>query len=110
MPPVNAELSMDARVLIHAWFSYGDKCKVEVGGVGAQSVLSERGQAAINELVAAGFIVAEEFNRFGRMRYVGTELCRGQRLSLEEIDLYGAWSATVPNPATQATPRPQAQL
>lgn len=92
-------LSMDARVLISSWFGFGPKTSVRVGGDGAQSVLTSRAKVAIDELVAGGYVTAKEFNRFGRMEYVGTEKCQGQKLSMTKMEQYGRWSATEPNPA-----------
>lgn len=92
------ELSNDARALIAAWFPYGPKASVKIGGEGCKSILSERGAAAIEELVAKGFVVAEQFNRFGRMLYTGTEKCLGVRVSFEEIEAIGGFSPTMPNP------------
>lgn len=93
------ELSWDARCLLSTWFSYGDKTKVTVGGAFAVSVLSERGAAAITELVAKGYATAEVFNHTGRMTYTGTDKCRGGRLAMADMELHGNWSPTMPNPA-----------
>lgn len=98
-PAVNdAELSMDARVLVSTWFAWGEKTSVKIGGKGAQSVLSDRAEAAMRELVEKGYVEAMLFNNYGRMEYVGTEKCRDSRLSAAKMTKYGRWSATKPNP------------
>lgn len=94
-------LSMDARVLLTAWFLNGQKTKVEVGGTYAKSRLTHRAQAAIDELVATGHITASAFNDTGRMLYQGTDK-RGARLSLADMEKYGAWSPTEANPLASA--------
>lgn len=93
-----AGLSMDARVLITTFFFNGDRSTLRIGGEGAQSVLSDRAAVAMEELVIGGYVTASEFNRFGRMEYVGTGKCQGVRLSFAEIEEHGRWSATKPNP------------
>lgn len=93
------ELSMDARVLLTSWFGWGPKTSVKVGGEGAQSVMTARAHAAMKELVDGGYVTASEFNRFGRMEYVGTEKCTGLKLSMAQMSKHGRWSPTEPNPA-----------
>jgi hypothetical protein len=93
------DLSMDALVLLSSWFGFGPKTSVKVGGEGAQSVLTSRAKTAIDELVAAGYVTANEFNRFGRMEYVGTSKCEGKKLSSAKMEKFGRWSPTEPNPA-----------
>lgn len=95
-------LSDDARVLVKAWFSYGEKTTVTVGGEGARSVLSERGRRAVDELVAGGYVTATEFNKYGRMQYQGTDKCRSVKITLKEMDALGKWSPTMPNPALKS--------
>ncbi len=97
------ELSDDARVVASAWFGWGPKTSVKVGGEGAQSVLSARGKAAVDELVAGGYVTASEFNHFGRMEYVGTAkiLEPGVKLSPARMGELGGWSPTEPNPAAK---------
>jgi hypothetical protein len=92
-------LSIDAQVLLSAWFSFGPKTTVRVGGEGAKSVLTNRGKVAIDELISGGYVTANEFNHFGRMEYVGSEKCVGRRLSMAKMEKYGRWSPTEPNPA-----------
>lgn len=92
------DLTLDARVLLTTFFPYGTKSSLKIGGVGAQSVFSNRAEVAIDELVKGGYVTASLFNSFGRMQYVGTDKCLGVRLSLEEIEQHGRWSATKPNP------------
>ncbi|NTA48171.1 hypothetical protein G6L34_08695 [Agrobacterium tumefaciens] len=92
------DLSMDARVMLTTFFANGTKNSLKIGGVGAQSVFSDRAEVAINELVNGGYVTASLFNSFGRMQYVGTDKCLGVRLSFEEIEQHGRWSATKPNP------------
>ncbi|QCM10296.1 hypothetical protein CFBP6625_08015 [Agrobacterium tumefaciens] len=92
------DLSMDARVLVTSFFANGAKNSLKIGGVGAQSVFSDRAESAIKELVRGGFVTASEFNSFGRMEYVGTDKCLDARLSFEEMAEHGRWSATKPNP------------
>lgn len=89
------DLSMDAKVLMTSWFGYGEKTSVVIGGKGAQSVLSDRAKAAMKELVDRGYVVAREFNSFGRVEYVGTEKCF--RLSFREVEKHGYWSPTKSN-------------
>ncbi|MCB5201669.1 hypothetical protein LH464_04150 [Neorhizobium sp. T786] len=98
------ELSMDARVLITAWFGYGSKTSMKVGGDGAQSVMTARATGAMKELVDGGYVIASEFNRFGRMLYTGTEKCDGLRLSMAKMKKFGRWSLTEPNPARRGDP------
>lgn len=92
------ELSMDARVLLSVYFAIGEKTTLRVGGKGAQSVLSDRADKAMHELVEGGYVTAKLYNSFGRMEYVGTEKCVGQRLSFKDMEEHGRWSATKPNP------------
>ncbi|UXS01655.1 hypothetical protein [Agrobacterium tumefaciens] len=92
------DISMDARVLVTCFFANGEKNSLKIGGVGAQSVFSDRAESAIKELVLGGFVTASEFNSFGRMEYVGTDKCLDARLSFEEMAEHGRWSATKPNP------------
>lgn len=99
---MNSELSMDARVLVSTFFGFGPKTSLKIGGKGAKSVLSERAEVAMQELVAAGYVTAAEFNQYGRMEYVGTDKCQGAKLSMAAIEEHGRWSATMPNP--EATP------
>lgn len=61
------DISMDARVLVTCFFANGEKNSLKIGGVGAQSVFSDRAESAIKELVLGGFVTASEFNSFGRM-------------------------------------------
>ena len=91
-------LSDDARVLISAWFAWGEKTKVTVGGRHAQSILTPRAEAAIEELVAGGYVVAEPFNDTGRMTYIGTDKCSDGKLSFSQMEKLGGWPATMPNP------------
>jgi len=91
-------LSMDARMLIGAFFSGGEKHSLKIGGEGAQSVLSDRAAVAMDELIAGGYVRAEEFNQYGRMLYTGTEKCVGQRPSMDEVEMHGGFTATKPNP------------
>lgn len=93
------ELSMDARFLFTAWFGFGSRTSVKVGGEGAQSVMTARATAAMKELVDGGYVTASVFNRFGRMEYVGTEKCTGLKLSLAKMQEFGGWSPTEPKPA-----------
>lgn len=95
-------LSMDARVIITTFFANGTKNSLRIGGEGAQSVLSDRAEVAMEELVSGGYVKASEFNRFGRMEYVGTDKCPGARLSFAEIEEHGRWGATKPNPVRAA--------
>lgn len=97
-----AGLSMDARVLITTFFANGTKNSLRIGGEGAQSVLSDRAAVAMEELVIGGYVTASEFNRFGRMEYVGTDKCHAERLSFSQIEEHGRWSATKPNPKRAA--------
>lgn len=92
-------LSMDARALISAWFQYGHHTTVEVGGTDAQSIVSDRGLAAIDELVAAGLVSEATISPTGRKRYTGTPECRSKRLSMVMMEKHGDWSPTIPNPA-----------
>lgn len=91
-------LSMDAQVLVTAWFAWGDKTSVKIGGVGSQSILSDRARIAMDELVAKGFVTAHQFNRYGRMEYIGTDKCPGMKLSQAQMEKHGKWSPTMPNP------------
>lgn len=93
------EVSMDAKVLASSWFGFGPKTSVKVGGEGAQSVMTERAQAAMKELVDGGYVIAKPFNQFGRMEYLGTERCAALKLSMAKMEKYGRWSPTEPNPA-----------
>jgi hypothetical protein len=95
------DLSMDARVLMTAWFLNGEKCTVEVGGRYAQSRLTARAQKAIDELVERGFVTAEPFNDTGRMKYTGTGK-RWPRLTIKLMEQHGHWSQTEPNPGYRA--------
>lgn len=92
------EISMDARVLITAFFGYGGKTSLKIGGVGCQSILSDRASAAMDELVSAGLVTAEKYNDYGRMLYTGTDACRDLKLSMSKMEKFGGWSATIPNP------------
>ncbi|WP_156421386.1 hypothetical protein [Aureimonas sp. AU40] len=93
------ELSMDARIVLKSWFGWGPKTTVTVGGQDAQSVLTDRGKAAVDELIAAGFITAEPvLHHPGRMSYRGTSKTQ-PRLTEAEMREHGKWSATGPNPA-----------
>lgn len=92
------DLSTDAQALVKAWFPYGPKASVKIGGEGCKSILSERGAAAIEELIAKGYVTAEPFNRFGRMLYTGTDKCSEVRMTLEDMELHGGFSPTMPNP------------
>lgn len=98
------ELSNDARVLIMAWFWHGVKTRVNIGGKDAENVLSDRAEAAMRELIDKGYVTAEKFNERGRMTYIGTAKANDSsvRLSLKDLDKYGAWSATMPNPARKS--------
>lgn len=100
-----SELSMDARAVISTWFRYGDKTEVTIGGTHAQSVLSDRADAAIKELVAGGYVTAKPFNHTGRMTYTGTDKCHNKKLwlSMTDMEAHANWSMTKPNP--QATGR-----
>ena len=93
-------LSMDARIVAKTYFGFGEKTTVRIGGEGAQSIMSERGSAAMQELINGGYVSATEFNRYGRMEYRGTEKLNGlPRLSMKDIEAHGKWSFTMPNPA-----------
>ena len=100
------EISIDARCLLTAWFLNGHRTIVEVGGSRAKSRLTERAKAAVNELTQAGYITAEQITPDGRMMFQGTEK-RGKRLSIAEMEEYGAWSPTEPNP--DASPEAKAK-
>jgi hypothetical protein len=91
------DLSMDARVLLTAWFLNGHHTMVEVGGATAKSRLTDRARAALAELEASGHITAKPVGKEGRMLFQGTDI-RDGRLSLAEIEKHGAWSPTEPNP------------
>lgn len=92
------ELSMDARVLLTAWFGFGSKTSVKVGGEGAKSVMTQRAETAMSELIDAGYVTAKRFNQFGRMEYTGTDKCNGAKLSMANMNKHGRWSPTQPNP------------
>lgn len=92
-------LSDDARALFTAWFRWGEKTSVKIGGKHANSVLSVRGQAAIDELVAAGCVSVQPFDTTGRMLYTSTEKAREVRpMTLREMNARGDWSPTMANP------------
>jgi len=105
-------LSTDARCLVTSWFLHGKKSTVLIGGEGAKSILSDRGAAAIDELVSGGYVEAKRYNQFGRMEYRGTDKCRDARLSIDEMERLGAWCPTQPNPAAddEAKSKPTATL
>lgn len=88
-------LSNDARCLVTTYFAWGVKSTLRIGGKGAENDWSVRGRAAIDELVAEGYVTAEVYNHYGRMQYVGTDkIVYNVKLSFDEMDLYGKWSAT----------------
>lgn len=98
MSITKSDISMDARVLITGWFAWGDKTSVKIGGEGAQSVLSDRAEPAMQELISKGLVTAHKFNNYGRMQYVGTPECAALKLSQKDMEKHGRWSATKPNP------------
>jgi len=105
------KLSTDARVLMSSWFRAGHKTKVEVGGAKAKSRLTERAKAALTELEERGYITSRAVNDDGRMEFQGTDK-RCVPLSLDEMEIHGAWSPTEPNPeaSPEAKARPTASM
>lgn len=95
---VESELSMDARALLTGWFGFGRKTSVEVGGFGARRALTPRSEAAMQELIDAGYVTAARISPSGRMKYAGTGK-QGQRLSLDEMQTLGKWNPTEPGPS-----------
>lgn len=93
-----SKLSFDARVIAQSVFGFGDKSTLRVGGIGAQHILTERSEAAINELVEAGYLEARTYNDYGRMEYQGTDrLSEIPKLSFEEMEEHGRFSLTHPS-------------
>lgn len=91
------KLSFDARVIAQSVFGFGDKSTLRIGGIGAKHILTERSEAAINELVDAGYLEARRYNDYGRMEYQGVDrLSEIPKLSFEEMDKYGQFSLTRP--------------
>lgn len=67
-------LSKDAEILCGIWFNGGLDTKVTLHLV--ENRPTARTQAVLDELVSAGVITVEPFNRFGGLVYQGTERCR----------------------------------
>jgi hypothetical protein len=88
---------MDASVLLSVWFGHGRTNTVFIGGSGAKSLLSNRAETAMKELIDAGYVLASRFNDHGRMQYTGTDKCLGLRLPFSELERYGKWSLTKSN-------------
>lgn len=87
-------LSNDAKITLKGYFSWGLKSSLIIGGTGAQSVLSERGEAAIAELIKHGYLTAEPYNAFGKMKYVGTPKVQDVKVTMKFMDEHGKWSLT----------------
>lgn len=91
------ELSNDAKVILKSYFLMGENTTLRVGGEGAQSRLTQRALAAMNELIVGGYVTAKPFNDVGRMEYQGTEKAKEVKVSLKFMLEFAKWSATEPN-------------
>lgn len=89
-------LSIDAKVVGTSFFPREGQSLV-IGGDGANSILSDRANDAINELITAGYVSAEPYNNVGKIRYKARKDF-DFLLTFEEMDIHGRWSATVTNP------------
>lgn len=98
------KLSDDARVVIAAYFAWGEGTKFIIGGAFAQSVLSERGRAAMAELLRHGYITVTDRSPAGRVTYQANKLCNGMKMSTGEMNRLGKWRATEKNPARVKEP------
>ena len=65
-----AELSQAAKDMAAGWFAFGKKSVVNSHEPHA-TVNANR--AALDELIAAGLVTAEPFNKFGSMTYTGSD-------------------------------------
>ena len=95
---VDYKLSDDARAVIGAYFAWGEGTNLVIGGAEAVSVFSERGRAAMAELLRHGYVRCISRTPTGRETYQATDKCNGMKVSAAEMKRWGNWRATMKNP------------